>query len=280
MAVKRPRYSEEDLPTPGSLYFLPLDDGRVGIARVVSRITAVDPVLSTLTRPVWTSRVLVVPSSWVGVEAQRPADEDILRQLVLTHHSWCEEPQATWIAEPPPGDFIAAGRLDITEQDALIEGEDYGDWASLCLQPLLQWRWEHDRDNLLREENEEELRIEESARLHSERQAEILRTLTLDSLATRPWFEHWDDAWEAPFRQQAEGLILAFVQTLRALPKLSKVVVRRELRHCVEAFNTLEAAKAFIQTTHREDIDEALDLVVSVVRYPELMDSVDEWREW
>ena len=51
----------------------------------------------------------------------------------------------------------------------------------LPLQILLQWRWDHDRENVLREDIVKKEKAEE-ARLSAERRAEMLRTITLESL--------------------------------------------------------------------------------------------------
>jgi hypothetical protein len=274
------RYTEEDLPQPGSVFFIPLKDGRFGIASVVKRVTAIDPNESTATRTIITARVLVVPSSWVGPNIQRPSDDDIRKQLVLNHHSWKNEPQAIWITEPPPADFIFAGSLQLTPEDEAKDSVTYGGWNTLCLQPLLQWRWDNDRENLLLEESAEREKVALRSRQFAEKQAEILRTTTLDDLAQRTWFTTWDAEHEILFREESVRLIKILVQELRVLPKLTKAAVRRHLRICVEAFNQLDAKDSFIDTTHREDIIEALELIVLVTRYPNLFDAIDDWRDW
>ncbi len=280
MAAKNGRCIEDDLPCPGSVFFLPLSDGRFSIARVVRRVMGIDPTKSTIKRQVVSSRVLVVSSSWVGAEKVRPSHAKIRTCLVLTHHSWGGVTQATWISEPPPVEFSYAGLIPLSKEDDDIESVAYGDWKSLCLQPLLQWRWDHDRENLLLEEAVERKHAEEKRRHFSERQAEILPTLTLESLTRREWFEKWDADGEHSFRQESKLLILKLIEELDSLPKRSKSFVRNHLRQCVESFNQLDEAHSFIQTTHAEDIVEALELIVSVARYPGLVDSIDEWRAW
>lgn len=224
--------------------------------------------------------VLVISSPWVGSEAKRPPDEDIRNILALNHHSWENKLQTIWICEPPPNNFPFAGNLQVTEEDDALDSVAYGGWESLCIQPLLQWRWDLDREQFLLEEETDRQKLMEKARAFAEKQAEILRTTTLDSLLERCWFNKWDSEWEATARGESERLIAEFAQTLHSAPKLSKAVVRRHLRVCVEAFNRLNAASSFIQTTHAEDIFEAMELIVSVVRHPDLADFIDEWRNW
>ncbi len=274
------RFTEDDLPHVGSVFFLPLKDGRFGIARVIKCITAVDPTESTAKRTIITSRVLVVPSSWVGSSVQRPFDDDIRKPLVLNHHSWTNVPQATWIAEPPPAGFIFAGLLQPTQEDEVISSHAYGNWNSLCLQPLLQWRWDNDRENLLLEEAAEREKAAVTSRLFTEKQAEVFRTTTFDDLVKKTWFESWNAEYEMTFRKDSVRLITTLVQELRSIPKLTKVVVKRHLRICVEAFNQLDTKGSFTDTTHSEDIFEALELIVLVTRYPDLLSAIDEWRDW
>jgi hypothetical protein len=274
------KYTEQDLPAPGSLFFVPLQDGRFSIVRVARRRTAVDPTESTPSKQVIAAMVLVVSSPWVGDEAKRPPDADIRRILAVSHHSWKGKPELRWICEPPPAHFPFAGNLELTAQDEALDSVAYGDWETLDLQPLLQWRWDHDRERLLQEEAEERQKVIERSRAFAAKQAEILRTTTLDSLLQRQWFEQWDLESEAAARDASRRLVAGFVQALHASPKPTKAVVRRHLRACVEAFNRLEAESPFIQTTHAEDIDEALAIIVTVVRHADLADAIDEWRDW
>lgn len=239
-----------------------------------------DPTESTASKKVISAMVLVISSPWVGAEAKRPADEEIRKVLVLNHHSWKNKPEASWICEPPPVNFLFAGNLQVTEEDEAFDSAAYGDWESLCVQPLKQWRWDHDRESLLLEEAAERQKTIERGRIFAEKRAEILRTTTLDSLLKRRWFDKWDSEREITGRDESQRLITELVHTLHSAPKLSKAVVRRHLRSCVEAFNRLDAVNPFIQTTHAEDIFEALELIVIVTRQPDLISAIDEWRDW
>jgi hypothetical protein len=278
--VTSPKYCEDDFPPAGSVVVIPLSSGRFGVATVVKCVTGVDTTESTPTRQIINTRVLVVPARWVGAEPIRPSDADIRNSLCLTHHSWNSEQQACWITDLPPDGVRFVGSIELMPEDLTMDSVKWGNWDNLSHQIHLQWRWDHERDELLREEEAERKSIEEKSRLHVARQAEILRTTTLESLASRVWFTQWDDEWEVSFRREAQILIGDLIRDLRMLPKPIKSQVCKNMRQCVEAFNRLNAQESLIQTTHCEDILNALYLIATVTKHPDLMEQLDALREW
>lgn len=278
--TKRHKYSEDDLPLPGTVLLLPLSDGRFGVATILKRITDVDPTESTLTRKIITSRVLAVPSMWVGVDPILPSDAEIHCRLRRSRHSCKDELGAIWISEPPPSEYTHIGSIEITAEDIAINSVTYGGWDNLCYDLLLLWRWDHDREGLLLDEAAEKERIKERYHLYAEKQAYILKNTTLENLAKRSWFDDWDDEWEKPFRQKSIYLIADLIHNLLLLPKLSKAKVRSHLHQCVKEFDKIDAQEPFIQTTHAEDIYEAIELIAIVTKYPDLADQIDDWRDW
>src|SRR5262249_9034957 len=151
---------------------------------------------------------------------------------------------------------------------------------SFPLQVLLQWRWDNDREALLAQEAAKKAKRDEERRLADERRAEMLRTLTLDGISNRTWFESWGNELDGANLPEARQLVYDLVENLRNSPKLTKAIARRLLRATVENFNRLDEKNSFIETTHREDIHEALEIVMAAARYPDLADEVEQWRDW
>jgi len=91
-------------------------------------------------------------------------------------------------------------------------------------------------------------------------------------------------SWEAEVAtlplEGSRVLISGLVDDLRAAPKITKGVAKRLLKRSVESFNRLDAAHRFITTVEREDICDAFDQIMRAAKFPELSDSVEEWRDW
>ncbi len=270
-----------ELPAPGSVVLLPLAGQKFSAAVVIKATTGIDPTQSTARRTVSTTRVLVVTSAWVSDEPKLPSDSELRRWLFLTHHSWKSVLQAHWISEPLPPGMKSMGSIPITQEDLKLDSSSYGSsWESLGAQSLAQWRWDHDRSNLLAEEEREAQEVAERARLYMEKQAQILESTTLDSLSSRDWFSHWNDDWEQPLQQQAKAMMLNLLEDLLALQKTSKSQILSRVRQFVASLNQLNAEESLIQTTHSEDLIEALELIAIVTKTPTLIQRVDDWREW
>ncbi len=263
------KFTEKQLPPAGSVFLVPLTDGRFGVVRVLR--TKSDG---------GTPAAFVVPSSWIGNTAVRPSDRDIRLPLFLTHHSWANQREALWVVNLPPPSFIPIGDIEITAADTALEREAYSVWESIPVQILLQWRWDNDREALLAEEAANDAKAIEARKVAAARRAELLRTVTLDSLSNQIWFDAWDEELEGPNLAASQRLVANLIVDLKAAPKLTKTVVRRLLRSTVKKFNQLDEPTQFIETTHREDICEAFELIMAAVRYPELADEVEEWRNW
>ena len=278
MKTKPKPLTEEDLPAPGSVFLFPLEDGQYSIARVVRRITRVNPTTSTPKRQKVNAMVLVVTSSWVGQAAQTPSMQEIRDALYLTHHSWQNALQAVWIEDLPPPQFIPAQSIPVVPEDDALDSVSYDDWESLLLQPLLQWRWDHDRESVLQEEAAaKELVAQKAAAARKEPKP---RPPTLAELANREWFKAWDTKAEAQPRKQSIALVTGLITRLQADPKPTKKRVKDELKQCTSAFNALEVREPFITTTHAEDIVEALHQISTACGYPDLDEFIDDQRDW
>jgi hypothetical protein len=266
---KTKQFSERDLPRAGSVFLVPLEDGRFGVVRV----------LRTKSQG-GAAAAFVVPSSWIGNTAARPSDRDIRLPLFLTHHSWANQLEALWVVNLPPPSFIPVGTIEIMAADNAIEREAYSVWEDLPLQILLQWRWDNDREALLVEDAARKAKENEARKITNARRAELLETVTLAEVSKRIWFGAWDEELDGPNLSASQRLVANLVHDLQTAPKLTKVVARRLLQSTVKKFNHLDRVSQFIETTHREDICEAFEIIMAAARYPELAEEVEEWRDW
>lgn len=148
-----------------------------------------------------------------------------------------------------------------------------------------EWRWAHDRDALVAEN---EAKREQEAVERARREARYnrrLKDLTFDQLLSETPFENWTPSPPFPpaaFTQAAREALHDACRELAALgPKPRKPAVRAVLRKTVEWFNRAdEDAGHVIETEEREDICMALEEIAFAARQPTLAAEIDEWREW
>jgi hypothetical protein len=266
---KPTRYKEGDLPPPGSVFIAPLADGRFGAVRVLERSTKRGDAYAR-----------IVSSSWIGDTPVRPSDSVLRQSLVLNHHSHQNAHNANWVNSPPPPFLIPAGILEISHVDLIPQEESYSTWEGCITQILLQWRWDHDRESLLRDEVLAAQAASEEFRREGERRAEILRATNLQTVAARTWFDTWNEDIDGPFIDLSRGVLSRMIHALMAAPKVTKSLARKILKSAVQEFNALDEKAHFIATSHREDIYEALELIMFAVKQPDLAGKIDEWRDW
>jgi hypothetical protein len=184
--MPRPKYKEEDFPPPGTVFVARVADGRFAAGRVLQRAFTGGA-----------QAALVGATPWIGTDV--PSLElPVLREtLILTHHNWKGKPELFWTWDLMPSDFRIIGQIELSEADRIASSDAYTSWQSIPLQALTQWRWDHDREALLRDEADAAARLAELNRKRAAVREEYLRTLTLDALAGRPWFAAWEDS-DAP----------------------------------------------------------------------------------
>ena len=208
---KRPKCLEADLPHPGSVFLAPLSDGKFGVLRV----------LKTKTQSGIAS-AFVAASPWIGSTPIRPSDHEIRLPLFLTHHSYNGQIAGLWVFTPPPPSFIPLGDIDIDAEEDVIERETYSRWESISMQILVQWRWDNDREALLIEEATRKAQETEERKIAAERRAAMLRTLTLDSVSERVWFDSWDEESDGSCLTESRRVVSSLIKSLRTSPKITK----------------------------------------------------------
>ena len=266
---RRPKYQEGDFPPPGTVFIAPTKDGRLSSGRVLRRQFEGGA-----------QAALIAASPWLGSEIPRLDLPDLRKTLVLTHHSHEGHQEVFWVFDLMPPDFTVIGQIELPPEDRAASSHSFTGWQGVPIQALLQWRWDHDRDALLREEALDEAREAETHLETAKRRSAYLLTLTLDSLASRKWFDSWDADQSSLYSKDSRSAISRLIDELRGAPRITKGLAKRLLKQSVEAFNQLDTAHRFIATFEREDICEAYEQIMSAAGFPELADEVDKWRDW
>jgi hypothetical protein len=270
------RRKKTALPAPGAAFAVLLDDGRYGVCRVIRGTTDEEAARKGA------DCVLIAAAAWIG-EAVPDADDPALRPILhLTHHAWDGRPELTWVSDPVPGEFIPIGTIEPTAEDKDIECLSYGGWASARIQPLAQWRWDHEREAVLAEDAEKNQK--EAQRRQSEEKArgDYLANVTLEELRERTFFPHWKTS---PSKKAIRGSREIMQETVAKLlelgPKAAEAARMAALKACIERFNEFDAELGyFIETIEREDICEEFEAIVHACGLGEHEDLADEWREW
>lgn len=117
------------------------------------------------------------------------------------------------------------------------------------------------------------------------REAERLRGITLDQLASETPFPEWDNRTKIippVYREAARKRVLDLVANLQPLgPKPKRKDVRAELKACVEWFNAVDGTMGYaIETVEREDIHRALEEICWACKQKPLVDEIENWRDW
>jgi hypothetical protein len=154
-----------------------------------------------------------------------------------------------------------------------------GGWA-FGLQALRQWRWDHDREAVLREDALEKRREAEMREECGRKREAYLKSVSLSDLQKPPFF-NWKGFRAAKIIRASEKIMADTVARLvkigRDSPEADRLAI---LQQCIESFNTLDAKTQFIDTIEREDICEQFEVIVHACGLGHHKDLADEWREW
>jgi len=265
----RKKYALEDLPEAGSVFVVPLADGRVGVCRVLQR--------NRLDVP----RVLIAASDWIATEPPPLGHPAVRRILVLNHHNWTDKQDLTWVSEPPPKEYRKLGCIPVLMKDMKAQCNSYGGWA--CgIQILMQWRWDNEREKVLAEDEVKKAGDLAKRTEAKQKREEYLSALTFSKLLAKDLFPTWEDYPPEAAKEGCRRIIRAFIQKLaESKAPLERALVAGELKKSVEELNQLDTEhKHFIETIEREDLCEVLDEVLHAAKFPELTDDIENWRDW
>jgi hypothetical protein len=99
--------------------------------------------------------VLIASTSYLGESPPRIDDPTLRRLLRKKRFQFKDEPEFVWTEQPPPPDFVLVGNFPATEEELAIRPRgDYGSHWSILQAAYWEWRWDHDREALMREMEE------------------------------------------------------------------------------------------------------------------------------
>ena len=271
-----PRKKKPNLPPAGAAFAFPLGDGRYGVCRVLVGTSAKHPDKLRM------HSVLVACSAWIGADVPTCDDPALRTILCPTHHSWEGKPELLWINhdEPPP-ELIPIGTIETTEQEQALSCNSHGRWEMILDQPLMQWRWEHERETVLAEDAAEEAAEMLERDKVQQKRREYLDRVRLEDLRDHVFFSHWKTYPPAKEIKASREVMTRTVEKLielsRNAPKKKRLTV---LQECIESFNKLDAKKGWIETDEREDICKEFEEIVHACGLGAHEDLADKWRDW
>lgn len=257
------------LPEPGTIFAMPLADGRTGVCRVLQiGVEGGAP------------RALVAASEWIGAEAPALNHPLVRKILILNHHALKNKPAIRWVSVPPPAEFKDLGRIPVTREDLRATSETSGGW-SFPLDVLNQWRWHHDRDAVLAEDA---AKREQQATKRAEairKRAEYLAAVSLDDLLAKNLFRTWIHHPTPAAKAGCVRIIRDLLEDLKAMAEPSHDLAGETVYEAVKALNALDAElDGFIDTVVREDLCEVLEEILHAVKCADLVGEIEHWREW
>jgi hypothetical protein len=252
----------------GDAFLAPLQDGRLSVCRVLR----VEPDHS---------QALVAASTWIGTEPPDLADPWLREILRPNHHAHEGRPWLLWVSDPVPASFTRLGTITPTAEEASLSCASWSGWESFPLQVFLQWRWDHERDQVLAED-EAKRRAEEAAREEQRRAYQPLPARTLQELRARTHFPHWAGYAGPTALRGARRIVREMIDALIELgPDAPEPTRLDEINRCVERFNELDEEEGgFIETIERDDIFELVHEIAALVGLEDYGDYLIGVRDW
>ncbi|MEH6944479.1 DUF4240 domain-containing protein [Bacillus sp. JJ722] len=89
------------------------------------------------------------------MEPELPSiDNEILGEILVENRFYCNNSRALiWVDGSAPENFIYIGNIPLTKKEKKIHWNSFGEqWNDSCgVEAYLEWRWENDRDNFVKE---------------------------------------------------------------------------------------------------------------------------------
>jgi hypothetical protein len=261
-------------PEIGDAFLMPLPDGRFGFCHVID-VPGKDANL------LFKGKTLVELSSWVGTEAPDLNDPRLRQVLVETSHNSGPNTWRVVVSGAVPESFKRLGTIEpnATKEQVIAI---FTRWEGLAGAIYTQWRWEHDREALLRDAEAEIERFKAEQAESAEQERAKLEKMGLEALLKKRRFSQWKgdrpDRAIGACRKACREAIKALIAIG---PKPTKRAVAGVVRRCVEQLNSLdEQYDGFIETGEREELCREIDEIVYVAGLRGCDGMADEWREW
>jgi len=261
------------LPYPGDVFLIPLKDGRFGVCRVLRR----DP-------PAFVGKkgVLVAATPWTGNHVPDLSEPQLHEVLVLSHHGWDSERAVLWTSYPVPAAFTLLGSLMPTPFEMQLSSNTFGTWYTLSIYVLDQWRWDHEREAVLREDQARAIARTNQRETEIRQRQEYLAHVTLQDLRNKQRFANWAGTVSKDALQATRKVFHDTIAALIALgPDRPETVVFEKLEECIVVLNTLNMQYAgFIETLEREELCAEFEEIVHASGLGHHDNLADLWREW
>jgi hypothetical protein len=213
------------------------------------------------------------------------SNDPALRPILCpNHHAWKGRPNILWVSDQVPAEFVPIGTILPTQEEQNVPhlGVGFGRWRGLTVQPLLQWRWDNDREAVLAEDAAKAKKNTEGRQRANDERKEYLGRVTLEELRERLFFPRWKAYPSAPAITASRKIM---VDTVDRLLRLGKDASQEDkisiLRECILSFNELDAQMHhFIETVERENICEEFEAIVHASGLGAHEGMADRWREW
>jgi hypothetical protein len=263
------------LPVEGSAFAFPAGDGRFAVCRVLVGATETHPDKRGF------DSILIASSDWLG-DSVPSVDEPAIRSILApTHHAWDGRPNVVWAYDEPPPELVPIGHLGPTGKEKKMRCAVHGSWKSVMIQPLLQWRWDHEREAVLAEDAQKENSALVTRKKEQRVRNKYLESVTLEDLRTHVFFRRWTDYPSAKVIAASRAIMSRTVKDLLVLGSQASEAERMAvLQTCIELFNEIDAKQGWIETIEREAICEEFEAIVHACGLGHYKDLADEWRDW
>lgn len=262
-----------ELPSVGDAFAFSLSDGRYSACRILQKEKRFGEKM----------HVLVACSEWIGTRI--PSFDDPLLQpiLRLTHHSHFGKFLLIWVSSPPPSELISIGTIPLTDSDKNLSSSSYGYWDAITCQPLMQWRWDNERDAVLQSDEIIKTHAETQKNEQARLRAEFLSRITLTELRLTKFFKNWEQSLPPDEITASRNIMSNTIGNLLDLEVTNDASLEQRLqvlRDCILGFNELENKAGFIYSNERDDIYFVLEEVAAAANISEFLDGIFDLGNW
>jgi hypothetical protein len=263
----------------GEVYAVPLEDGRFGIAQVVSKDGR---------------HMSVIAFDHIG--ARPKSLEEVPRLPLLCEASMAPggtltgkpTPIIRWIGEPPPRGYVLLGVRAVSAADARRKCDAYSGWENVAATILIEWLRTNDpkrAEALLASWRGER---ERAAKRYQASEKKRVAALTLEGLERAELLARWVKRFPKAVAA-ARKILRTAIRDFKKLKEASEgkgaptharareAIVRRG----VDAFNALDGTSGLaITTIEREELCQAFADICHAAGWRTKRDVTERWRDW
>jgi len=146
---------------------------------------------------------------------------------------------------------------------------------------LNQWRWDNDRENVEKEDKQQTDEKIRTAIIEMHVREEYLNKVTLTEILDDEMLSQWQGYPTATMQAGVRQIMKDLVVDLQRIQYKSPRRIKKRAKKAVKALNKFDRLNDhFIETVEREDICELFEEILHAAKAPDLLDVVEDWREW